>query len=51
MFGYAMQEGKGARARAREIRFQTAICRKRLEITLSIWHTFSTNSRSLYRLG
>jgi len=46
-------EGGGGSGASREsgVRFQALISRKWIEITLSVWYTFSTKSRSLYRLG
>ena len=47
--GVRVERGGSSRAsRAREVRFQTAISRKRLKIILSIRHSGET--RSLYRL-
>jgi len=43
--------GKGTRAsRESGVKFQTAITRKRFEITLSIWYILHTKSGTGYRL-
>ena len=49
VFGVGAVGGGGGMG-VREVRFQTAVSRKRLKITLSIWYSFSTKSGTRYRL-